>query len=111
VELNNAAENLFGSEKEKLIGKFITDLEVLNSEGHELVREMLNTNVHGKSAGPEKIYLKDREGCEKPVEVKTFPISVQGRLLVLLTVKEILCPVGHEMVVLQQNIPESIYSN
>ena len=80
VDGNKAAEKLVGYAKSELIGK-----SFLKLIPHQALRaaKLLAMNALGKPTGPDEFVLSRKDGTQVPVEVRTYPTRIKGKVLVL----------------------------
>ena len=80
---NKAAEALVGYPKTELIGKSFLDLNLLSQPDLQKAGKALARSTQGESTGPEEYVLKRKDGQLVPVEIRTFPIKLGDKALVL----------------------------
>lgn len=89
VKCNKAAEKLSGYDKEELIGKNFFDLKLISQKQMAKATVMLMLNVLGLPAGPVEFTGFHKSGNQIFVEIRTFPITTNGKTLVLYTARDI----------------------
>ena len=83
VDGNRAAEALTGYKREELIGKSFLRVNLLPPQQIPKAMALLARNALGKSTGPDEFILKRKDGARVPVEIRTYPVKIQGQTLVL----------------------------
>jgi PAS domain S-box-containing protein len=83
VDGNKAAEALIGYPKEVLIGKNFLELNLLTADEARKALSMLEKSTLGLPTGPDEFLLRRKDGSFVPVEIRTFPATIRGRMLVL----------------------------
>lgn len=83
VDGNKAAERLIGYRKEELIGKSFLKLKLLPPEQIPKAAAALTKSALGKATGPDDFTLIRKDGTHVTVEIRTFPIKIKGKTLVL----------------------------
>jgi len=89
VDGNKAAEELVGYAKTELIGKSFLTLHLLSETDLLKAAAALARNVQGEATGPEEYVLNRKDGRHVPVEIRTFPVRIQGKALVLGVARDI----------------------
>ncbi len=83
VDGNKAAEHLIGYRREELIGKSFLDLELLEAEARERAAQELALNAKGQPVGPTEYKIKRKDGSYVVAEIRSYPVTIQGKVLVL----------------------------
>jgi len=83
VDGNAAAERITGYKKGELIGKSFLKLKLLSAGDLPKVTSLLARNVLGRSTGPDELTLIRKDGTPVVVEIRTHPVRIGGRRLVL----------------------------
>ncbi len=83
VDGNAAAEAITGYKRDELIGKSFLSLKLLSSADVLRAASLLARNLLGHSTGPDEFPLTRKDGSKVPVEIRTHPVRVGGRRLVL----------------------------
>lgn len=89
VDGNQAAEALVGYAREELIGKSFLTLSLLSPEDLPKASASLQRNAQGQPSGPDEFVLNRKDGRQVPVEIRTYPIQIEGRPLVLGVARDI----------------------
>jgi PAS domain S-box-containing protein len=83
IDGNKAAEKLTGYMKDELIGKSFLKLKLLPRNEVLKAAKLLAMNALGKSTGPDELVLNRKDGTQVPVEIRTHPIKIKDKNLVL----------------------------
>jgi PAS domain S-box-containing protein len=80
---NKAAEEMIGYQKEEMIGKSFLKLSLLPPKQIPKAAALLAKNLLGQPTGPDEFTLRRKDGSQVVVEIRTFPIRIEGKALVL----------------------------
>ncbi|GAF78314.1 unnamed protein product, partial [marine sediment metagenome] len=83
IDGNQAAVDLMGYTKEKLIGKSFLKLKILSVKEILKASKLLLKNVQGKGTGPDEFILNRKDGSQVPVEIRTYPVKIKDETVVL----------------------------
>ncbi|WP_317065917.1 PAS domain S-box protein [Methanoculleus caldifontis] len=88
IDGNRAAERLAGSLKEEFIGKSLVEAGFVPREELPKVEIMLGRLTAGTAAGPIEFFPVDRDGTRFTIEITAFPVTIDGRQLVLTSARD-----------------------
>ena len=83
VDGNLMAEKLSGYKREELIGKSFLKLTLLSPGGIIKSAKLLYNSARGKPTGPSVFVFNRKDGSKIELEVRTHPVNIGGRKLVL----------------------------
>lgn len=80
---NKATELLTGYKKAELIGNSFSSLNILPKSQIPKAAKVLAKNKSGQSTGPDEFVLRRKDGRKITVEIRTFPVELEGKKVVL----------------------------
>jgi len=83
IDGNKAAEELIGFKKEELIGKNFFSLGILPPNQFQIVMELLSKNIQKMATGPDEVVLIRKDGKPINLEIRTHPVKIGDRAVVL----------------------------
>ncbi|MGC9516782.1 MAG: PAS domain S-box protein [Methanomicrobiales archaeon] len=83
IDGNRAAEELVGYKKEDLLGKNFQEAGILPLSQVPKALKLLAKSAAGLSTGPDEIILKTKSGTKIDVEIRTIPIKLDEKRVVL----------------------------
>jgi PAS domain S-box-containing protein len=89
IDVNKAAQELFGLKKELIIGKSFLKLKILApNQIHRAARD-LALNILGKPVGPEEFTIQRQDGHQIPVEISARPVKINEKKFLFGIVRDI----------------------
>lgn len=83
IDGNKASENLLGFQREELIGKNFFKANILPYSEIPKATALLARNILGHSTGPDEFQLNKKDGSKVYVEIRTFPVKIKRKTVVL----------------------------
>ena len=90
VDGNKAAENILGYRKNELLGKSFLSLKLLPRSSIARAAALLAKNALGLPTGPDEFTLRRKDGTSVIVEIRTHPVKIGGKTLVLGIARDII---------------------
>ena len=86
---NQAAERLMGFNRDELLGKSFLKVNLLAPADIPKAAKLLALSALGRPTGPDELTLQRKDGRKVRVEIRTFPLKLQGQKLVLGAARDI----------------------
>jgi len=86
---NRAAEALAGYQRDEIAGKTFMELKMLPRDQIAKSLKLLAMNAMRQPTGPDEFTLRRKDGDSVFVEIRTYPVSLKGRTVVLGIVHDI----------------------
>jgi sigma-54 dependent transcriptional regulator, acetoin dehydrogenase operon transcriptional activator AcoR len=83
VDGNRAAEEMVGYQRGELVGKSFFKTRLLPVSQIPKVTALLALNVLGRPTGPDELVLRRKDGSRVNIEIRTYPVKIKDRTLVL----------------------------
>jgi PAS domain S-box-containing protein len=83
VDGNKTALELIGFAKDEVIGQSLAEVGLLSGEQLSRAESNLKKVASGKLSGPNEYVLKRKDGTHVSIEVRTFPVKIEGKMLTL----------------------------
>jgi PAS domain S-box-containing protein len=101
IDGNRAAEELTGYIRGELVGKSFLKLKLLHRSQALKAAKLLAMNAFGKPTGPDEFVLNRKDGTQVPVEIRTYPVKIKGKTLVLGIARDITIRKKNEQAILE----------
>ena len=89
IDVNKAALDLFGMDREFVIGKSFLKLKILAPDQIHKAARNLAINILGKPSEPEEYIIQNRYGRRIPVEISTQPVKFKDKNMLFGIVRNI----------------------
>ena len=89
IDVNNAALDLFGMDREFVIGKSFLKLKILAPDQIHKAARNLAINILGKPSEPEEYIIQNKDGRQIPVEISTQPVKFKDKNMLFGIVRNI----------------------
>ena len=86
---NKKAESIIGYKRKEMIGKNFKEIALLDAAGVINALKLLAMNKLGKETGPTELELNRKDGTRSIVIIRTSPIRIDNRRLVVGMVEDI----------------------
>lgn len=83
IDGNRAAEKVTGYKKGELVGKSFLEIKLLSKKQILKAGRLLVKNARGQATGPDEFILHQKDGTHIIAEIRTFPVKIKGKTLVL----------------------------
>ena len=89
IDVNKAALDLFGMDREFVIGKSFLKLKILAPDQIHRAARNLAINILGKPSEPEEYIIQNKDGRRIPVEISTQPVKFKDKSMLFGIVRNI----------------------
>jgi PAS domain S-box-containing protein len=83
VDGNLEAERLLGYRRSELVGKSLFKAHLLSKGQLTKAAALLAQNLKGRPTGPDEFLLTGKDGRRVQVEIRTFPLVIEGKTLIV----------------------------
>ncbi len=83
IDGNKVAEEVTGFKRDELIGRSFLELKLLSPKQIPKAAALLARNALGQPTGPDEFTLNRKDGSQVTVEIRTFPVKIGNKTLVL----------------------------
>ncbi len=83
IDANKAVEDLTGHKREEIIGANILDLELIPTDQLAKINKSIKRGELGRKLGPVELILNHNDGHEIYVEVTTFSVKIDNKVVLL----------------------------
>jgi len=83
IDGNKAAEELVGYSREELIGKSFLKLDLLPKNQIPKAAQSLVKSAIGRPTGPDEFTVRRKDGSTTPLEIRTYPVRIEDKVLIL----------------------------
>ena len=110
IDGNLMAEKLSGYKREELIGKNFFKLRLLSAGGLIKAAKNLLLNARGKPTGPTVFTFNRKDGSKIDLEIRTHPVKIGGRRLVLGIARDIAArkKIENEIITLNKSLEDKV---
>jgi len=89
IDINRAAEEMFGYRRDEVVGKTVPDLGLFHQDSMDTARTMANDCLEGVACPPTELIVVHRSGRELVVEARTVSVRVRDGFAILTALRDI----------------------
>jgi PAS domain S-box-containing protein len=89
IDINRAAEEMFGYRRDEVVGKTVPDLGLFHRDSLEAARALSDDCLNGVACSPTELIVVHRSGRELVVEARMVPVRVRDGLALLTTLRDV----------------------
>jgi len=89
IDINRAAEEMFGYRRDEVVGKTVPDLKLFHRDSLAAARAMATDCLEGVACSPSELIVVHRSGRELVVEARTVSVRVRDGVALLTTLRDV----------------------
>ena len=89
IEANKVAEDITGYKRDKIVGRNVFKMRMLDAAQSMKVSDILTKNSMGIPVNPEKFLIIRDDGMRLIIEMRSYPVRIQDQTLSLLVIRDI----------------------
>jgi len=83
LDANHMAEALSGYSRAQLVGANLLETKILSPDDIPRAVSMLEENRQGRASGPHELTLLRKDGTPVSVEIRTYPVTLDNKIVIL----------------------------